>query len=52
MTCGNMGMSEITLFVQFMYAWAESLEIDLDWHIDAKMRYNAMREYRHGNKKY
>ena len=52
MTNENIGMSEITLFVQYMYSWSESLEIDLDWHIDAKMRYNDMRGYRHGNKAY
>lgn len=28
------------------------LLIDLDGHIAAKMRYNAMREYKHGGKRY
>lgn len=52
MTDEDIGMSEITLFVQYMYSWAKTFEMDLDWHIDAKMRYNAMRPYRHGNKAY
>lgn len=52
MTADDIGMIEITLFVQYMYSWAKLYEIDLDWHIDAKMRYNAMRPYRHGNKAY
>lgn len=34
------------------FAWAESLGIDLVQHINLKMRYNEIREYHHGGKKY
>ena len=26
--------------------------IDIDWHVEQKMRYNELRSYKHGNKKY
>ena len=26
--------------------------IDLEWHVEQKMKYNELREYKHGNKKY
>ena len=32
--------------------WAKLYGIDLEWHIKQKMRYNKLREWRHGNKKY
>lgn len=38
--------------IQFMYLWAEHLGIDLDQHIEWKIRYNALRDYKHGGKKY
>lgn len=38
--------------IQFIYMWAEHLGIDLDQHIEWKMRYNSLREYKHGGKKY
>lgn len=31
---------------------AEIHDIDLDWHITQKMRYNRLRDWKHGNKKY
>lgn len=34
----------------FIEYWSEKLGIDLDWHIDAKQRYNAGRERMHGKK--
>ena len=43
---------DISYSIIFIYDWAEHLGIDLDTHIKLKMRYNAMREYKHGNKKY
>ena len=42
----------ISLLVIFMYDWAEAMGIDLDYHIEAKMKYNECRQYRHGGKKY
>lgn len=38
--------------IQFMYMWAEHLGIDLDQHIEWKMKYNKHRSYKHGGKKY
>ena len=32
--------------------WAKLYEIDLEWHIKQKMRYNRLRQWRHGNMKY
>lgn len=39
---------DLSFTIRFMYAWAKSLDIDLDWHIEAKMRYNSLRPYKHG----
>lgn len=36
----------------FVYEWAEQLGIDLDKHIEWKMKYNESRPYKHGGKKY
>ena len=52
MTYEDIGMSDITLFVQYMYQWAYIMNVNLNFHIEAKMRYNAMRPYRHGCKAY
>jgi len=46
------GMMNITDSVAFMYDWAEHLGVDLDRHVEMKMRYNTMRPYKHGGKKY
>lgn len=49
----NWGMMNITDSVAYMYAWAESLGIDnLDDHIRWKMKFNELRPYKHGGKKY
>ena len=32
--------------------FAETMDIDLIWHIRQKMKYNETREYKHGGKKY
>lgn len=37
--------------VEYVKKWAETLKIDLSWHIDLKMKYNENRPIRH-NKKY
>lgn len=31
---------------------AQKLNIDLEWHIENKLKYNATRSFRHGNKRY
>ena len=38
--------------VVFMFEWAEYLGIDLWQHIEWKMKYNELRPYKHGGKKY
>ena len=44
--------SGIVVSIAFMYNWAELLGIDLDQHIEWKMKYNESRPYKHGGKKY
>ena len=42
----------LSLLIVYMYDWADSLDIDLDYHIQAKMKFNESRPYKHNNKKY
>ena len=48
----NWGTMNISDSVSYMYAWADYLGIDLDTHIKWKMKYNELRPYKHGGKKY
>ena len=48
----NVRMNEICDSVTFMHEWAHHLGIDLDKHIEWKMKYNEFRSYKHGGKKY
>lgn len=34
--------------LEYVTKWAKSINIDLDWHIDEKMKYNATRPPKHG----
>lgn len=43
---------DICSSIEYVYCWAEILGIDLDQHIEWKMRYNKARPYKHGGKKY
>ena len=38
--------------IQYVIEWADKLNIDLEEHIKWKMRYNSLRSYKHGGKKY
>lgn len=38
--------------IQYVLEWAEKLNIDIEQHIKWKMRYNSLRSYKHGGKKY
>ena len=38
--------------VSFMFDWAHHLDIDLWQHIEWKTKYNELRSYKHGGKKY
>jgi len=46
------GQFNLSDSVNYMYQWASSMGIDLDTHIEWKMKYNELREYHHGDKKY
>ncbi len=48
----NWGTMNIVDSIHFIYDWAEYLGIDLDRHIELKMKYNTLRPYKHGGKKY
>ena len=43
---------QISESIFFIYDLAEQLDIDLDQHIEWKMKYNESRPYKHGGKKY
>ena len=45
-------MDFISDSIVFVYKWATLLDIDLDQHIEWKMKYNESRPYKHGGKKY
>lgn len=49
LNCGTMNISDS---VSFMFDWAQNLGIDLWQHIEWKMKYNELRPYKHGGKKY
>ncbi|MBQ4009380.1 MAG: hypothetical protein II604_01615 [Bacteroidales bacterium] len=38
--------------VSYIFDWEDHMKIDLWKHIELKMRYNEMRPYKHGGKKY
>lgn len=48
----NWGTMNISDCVSFMFDWAHHLGIDLWQHIEWKMKYNELRPYKHGGKKY
>ena len=43
-------MSQLAGCIRFVERWSRALGIDLQWHIEQKMRYNAMRPVRHGKR--
>lgn len=38
----------ISQMIAYVYKWAKTENIDLDWHIEQKLRYNVTRPYKHG----
>ena len=48
----NYGSMNIMESICYVIEWADQLEIDLVWHIEHKMKYNELRSYKHGGKKY
>lgn len=43
---------DISLILAEIFAFCRSRNIDIEWHILQKMKYNRHRPYKHGNKKY
>lgn len=37
------GEAQLADSIDFLYAWADKLDFDLDWHIEQKMKYNRFR---------
>ena len=48
----NSGTMNLAYSMDYMFGWAGQLGIDLGWHIEQKMKYNTLREYKHGGKRY
>ena len=48
----NYGSTNIMDSICYVIEWADQLGIDLVWHIEHKMKYNELRSYKHGGKKY
>jgi NTP pyrophosphatase (non-canonical NTP hydrolase) len=48
----NWSTMNISDSVSFMFDWAHHLDIDLWQHIEWKTKYNELRPYKHGGKKY
>ena len=48
----NWGTMDISDCVSFMLDWAQDLGIDLWQHIEWKKKFNELRPYKHGGKKY
>lgn len=43
---------QVNYVIRQIFQLAEMMDIDLLWHIEQKMKYNELREYKHGGKKY
>lgn len=50
----SLGVSVVDIVgsIEFICNWADYLCIDIDQHIEWKMKYNSLRPYKHGGKKY
>lgn len=42
----------ISSFIEAVKMWCDAHNIDLMWHVEQKMKYNALRSYKHGGKEY
>lgn len=52
-TCHGYDLTErLNALVAGIIAYCNQKDIDLDFFVEQKMRYNQLREYKHGNKKY
>ena len=48
----NTGSMNVRDAIQYTIEWSEKLNIDISQFIEWKMRYNSLRPYKHGGKKY
>jgi len=48
LACENPDMGIVEIAFAYIVYWAKSLGIDLKWHIEQKMKYNALRARLHG----
>ncbi len=48
----NNGYMDVSNALGYVIDWADDLGINLEKHIEWKIKYNEIRPYRHGNKKY
>lgn len=42
----------ISYCLGWIFSWCKDKNIDIMWYIEYKMKYNELRPYKHGNKKY
>ena len=42
----------ISYSLGWIFSWCRAKNIDIEWHIEQKMKYNELRPYKHGNKNY
>ncbi|MCQ2257858.1 MAG: hypothetical protein MJZ41_07695 [Bacteroidaceae bacterium] len=48
--CANMSPIELEKMAHYAFLYAEMLDIDLEWHVWAKLEYNKTRSHLHGKK--
>ena len=46
----NAAMCELVDCIRYVETWSQALGFDIMWHIENKMRYNTMRQNKHGKK--
>ena len=45
-------LQHINYCLGWIFSWCKDKNIDIMWYIEQKMKYNELRPYKHGNKKY
>lgn len=45
-------VEKMSFIIAFVFKWCKFLGVDIDKQIKLKIRYNSLREYKHGGKKY
>lgn len=44
--------NHVSYSLGWIFSWCKAKNIDIEWHILQKMKYNKFRPFKHGNKKY